>query len=310
MLVPTAVPLATTTGPAAPAVVSADVGWLVKPVQVPFAVAMLRVASFAALVFAVRTMSAFEPETVKNALTSGSADSAVRILPAPADASSPATTATLSVLGLLFIPAAVTVTVALPVPGATPAVVLALVGAAVSPAQVPLSIAIFRVPSFAAFVFFVRTTSAPLPETVKKPVVLSPISASAASAVRILPATAEASSPMRTATATVFGVPFMPAAVTVTETSPLVVIVPTTVAVSTWFVPGVMVPTTVAVSTCAVPVAGLASRSNSTNAPGVTPVIVNVGLVSDVRLSVLLTPVSLAASRSGAFGAPGWTCSS
>src|SRR6478672_8885134 len=99
-------------GAATPAVVSAEVGAAVMPV-VPAPIAIFIVASFAAMVLAVKTIEVPVPPTTKNAVTSTSAASAVRILPAQTDAVSPLVSATVTALGELVIPAAVTVTVAL-----------------------------------------------------------------------------------------------------------------------------------------------------------------------------------------------------
>ena len=102
--------------PAAPAMVFAEVGAAINPVEVTLSVAMFIVASFAVANLAVRMIWSVAPETVKNALTSVSAANAARIFPATTDAVSLLATATFRVLGLLVMPAAVTVTFAFPAP--------------------------------------------------------------------------------------------------------------------------------------------------------------------------------------------------
>src|ERR1700682_3415426 len=107
MVVPAAMPVATTTGPAAPAGgVSVENGAATKPTQVSSAMSIFKVLSFAAAVLAVNTTFVPGPETVKYALTSVSAPKSARILVATSASPSLSANATLTVLGEPNIPAA------------------------------------------------------------------------------------------------------------------------------------------------------------------------------------------------------------
>jgi hypothetical protein len=109
-------------------VVLAEVAAAVIPVQVPFAVAMFKVASLPGntpreLTLRVKLMAVVVPPTVNNAETSASAARAVLTLPAQVAAVSVLVTATLMALGDPVIPAAVTVIVAFPLAVIVPAAV-------------------------------------------------------------------------------------------------------------------------------------------------------------------------------------------
>jgi len=119
---------------ATPAVVSAELAAVVSPAHVPLSMEMLRVESFAAFTLRVRTTVAALPPTVNSAETAVSAASAVRILPATAEASSLSATGTAIVFGVPVIPAAVTTTEALPAVEIVPTTVAVSTWAVPAPA--------------------------------------------------------------------------------------------------------------------------------------------------------------------------------
>ena len=109
--------------PFTPAVVLAEVGAAVIPVAVPLASAMFSVPSLAADCVRVKMMSVVVPPIVKNAAMVGLAASAARTLAAHTDGKSPLVTFGVKTIGEPAIPAAVTVTDAVPSEATVPAAV-------------------------------------------------------------------------------------------------------------------------------------------------------------------------------------------
>src|SRR4030095_16500465 len=123
-----------------PAVVFAEVGAGVMPVQVPLSRLIFIVVSFALIERVVKTMDVDAPETAEKYAIRGCAANAVLPFPAQVAAVSALTTATETVIGDPVRPRAVTITVALPDPDIVPAAV------AVSACAVPIICGVMKSP--------------------------------------------------------------------------------------------------------------------------------------------------------------------